>query len=269
VLVALSRVVVGEGAHPVTAIHWGLTWLGFGVLLVAAFISLPLLPLDGGRIVRAVAWRLTGDLDRAIRATTTIGRAFGYLVVGAGLVVTLGGQLIVGIWLLLLGWLATRVARAAAERARLEQLTAGLHVGDALDRDPPTIGPALTLDALMAQDGQEGGRGVYPVVDDGRLVGVVFTARVPRRTRSRWPEQHASDVMVPRARLRSLREGDPLLEAVVRLEGGHIDAFPVVADDDPTRLIGLVTRDDVLERLRARQAIVDARMNRAGRVSGG
>ena len=190
-------------------------------------------------------------------------------MLGAGLVATFIGELLLGIWLLLLGWLATRVARAGAERARLERLTAGLLVSDAIDREPPTIGPALTVDALMAQDDRDDARGVYPVVEDGRLLGVVFTTRIARRTRRRWADQHASDVMVPRARLRTLREGDPLLEAVVRLEGGHVAAFPVVADDDPTRLVGLVNRDDVLERLRARQAVVDARVGEARRATRG
>jgi CBS domain-containing protein len=75
--------------------------------------------------------------------------------------------------------------------------------------------------------------------------------------------------MVPRARLRSLRESDPLLEAIVRLDSGRVAAFPVVADDDAARLVGLVNRDDVLERLRARQAIVDARVRQAGRPARG
>jgi CBS domain-containing protein len=268
-LVALGRIVGAAGGDLLAALHWGLTWLGFGVLIVAAFVSLPLLPLDGGHIVRAVAWRLSGDLDRATRITTAIGRAFGYLVLGAGLLATLAGELLVGVWLLLLGWLATRVARGAAERARLERLTAGLLVSDAIDREPPTIGPTLTVDALMAQDEQDGARSVYPVVEDGRLAGVVFATRVSRRTKRRWPELRASDVMVPRARLRSLRESDPLLEAVVRLEGGRVAAFPVVADDDAGRLVGLVNRDDVVERLRARQAIVDARVGQAGRPARG
>ena len=267
-LLGVSRVIAG-GSDPLTALHWGLTWLGAAVLVVAGFASLPLLPLDGGRIVRAVAWRLTGDLDRSTRLTTTVGRGFGYLVLGAGLVATFIGELLLGIWLLLLGWLATRVARAGAERARLERLTAGLLVSDAIDREPPTVGPALTVDALMAQDDRDDARGVYPVVEDGRLLGVVFATRIARRTRRRWADQHASDVMVPRARLRTLREGDPLLEAVVRLEGGHVAAFPVVADDDPTRLVGLVNRDDVLERLRARQAVVDARVGEARRATRG
>jgi CBS domain-containing protein len=268
-LVALSRFVAGGGDDLLSAVRWGLTWLGFGVLVVAVFVSLPLLPLDGGRIVRAVAWRLSGDLDRATRITTTIGRTFGYLVLGAGLVATLAGDLLIGIWLLLLGWLATRVARSAAERARLERLTVGLRVSDAIDRDPPIIGPALTVDALMARDEQDNASGVYPVVEDGRLAGVVFATRVSRRARRRWPDLRAADVMVPRARLRSLRESDPLLEAIVRLDSGRVAAFPVVADDDAARLVGLVNRDDVLERLRARQAIVDARVRQAGRPARG
>ena len=268
-LVLASRAVEGVGSEVVTALHWALTWLGSGVLVVAAFISLPLLPLDGGRVVRAVAWRVTGDLARATRVTTAIGRVFGYLVLGAGLVATFVGELLVGLWLLLLGWLATRVARGSADRARLEELTAGLVVGDALDSEPPSIGPAVTLDALLTRDEQPDTRGVYPVLVDGRLVGVVFVSRITRRARRRASELRAADVMVPVERLRALRPDDPLLEAVIRIEGGHVDALPVVADDDPSRIVGLVTRDRVVERLRARQTLQAARTGQAGRAARG
>jgi Zn-dependent protease len=268
VLVAASRAIGGDSTAA-SALHWGLTWLGGGILVVTGFVSLPLLPLDGGRVVRALAWRMAGDLDRATRITTTIGRGFGYVVLGAGIVATIAGELLLGLWLLLLGWLATRVARSSAERARLEVLTAGLLVRDAIERDPPTIGPALTLDALMAQDDQDALRGVYPVVEDGRLRGVVFVSRVSRRTRRRWREQRAADVMVPRERLRALRETDPLLDAVVRLEGGRVAAFPVVAEADPARLVGLVTRDAVLVRMRARQAILESGIAAAERAPRG
>jgi CBS domain-containing protein/Zn-dependent protease len=268
-LVLASQGLDGVAAEVVTAIDQALMWLGSGVLVVAAFMSLPLLPLDGGRLVRAVAWRLTGDLGRATALTAAIGRGFGYLVLGAGIITTFVGELLLGLWLLLLGWLATRVARGSADRARLEELTAGLVVGDALDTEPPSIGPSLTLDALLSLDEQADSMGVYPVVEDGRLGGVVFVRRVQRRARRRAAELRAADVMVPLDRLGAPRPGDPLLDAVIRLESGRVDALPVVADDDAARLVGLLTRDRVLERLRARQTLQAARTGQAGRAARG
>ena len=54
-------------------------------MLVLVFNLIPAFPLDGGRIARAIAWRLTGDRNRATRFAADLGRGFSYLLIGFGL----------------------------------------------------------------------------------------------------------------------------------------------------------------------------------------
>lgn len=266
---ALAIPAVEGTAEAVLALQWGAWWLGLANLGLAAFQLIPAVPLDGGRMVLAVARKLTGDDVRATLIAGMVGRAFGYAVLGAGLVIAFLGEVLGGLWLVLLGWLGSRLARASVDRLRMTRLADGLTVGDATLPDAPAIPPSLTLDALMAQDDLEGSAGVYAVVEADRLVGAVYASRIRRSPRRGWNDRRAADAMVPVDKLPSLHPDDPLMQAIESLETGRWEGFPVVAADAPERLVGLVTRSRVLERLRARQALIDERGDGAADLARG
>jgi Zn-dependent protease len=86
----------------------GLALLGWLFLINAvlfAFNLIPAFPLDGGRIARAIAWRITGDRNRATKLSGRIGQAFGYGLIGFGIFLGFAGDTIDGIWFALLGTL--------------------------------------------------------------------------------------------------------------------------------------------------------------------
>src|SRR6058998_3528124 len=53
-----------------------IAWLASINLLVLVFNLIPAFPLDGGRVARAIAWRVSGDRNRATRAAARLGQAF-------------------------------------------------------------------------------------------------------------------------------------------------------------------------------------------------
>ena len=279
-LVGVALAVPTRASEPLLPVYWACYWLGLANLALAGFHLVPVLPLDGGRLVRAVAWAVGRDLEVATRATSLVGRGFGWLLMGSGVYLALlSAEVFLGIWLVLLGWFTGRLARAAVDRRRMEQLTRGLTVADVTDTEPATIPPSLTVDTLVAQDAQGDGPGIYPVMERDRLLGIVFVSRLRRPFRRGWTDERAADVLVPLDRAPSFRPEEPLLRAVERLESMRADGFPVlesgaetsgqedVAGRDaesapvrPVRLVGVVTRRRVLERLRARQRLLDERV---------
>lgn len=248
-----------EGALAVQLVAW---WLGLANLGLAAFQLIPAVPLDGGRVVHAMALGLTGDDERATVIAGRVGRAFGYAVMAGGLAIAFLGEVLGGLWLVLLGWLGGRLARASVDRLRMTRLAAGMTVADATTPEAPAVPPSLTLDALMAQDGRGASDGVFAVVEADRLVGAVYASRVRRSPRRGWDHRRAAEAMVPVGSLPRLHPDDPLLKAIESLEAGRWEGFPVVAADEPGRLVGLITRSRVLERLRARQAMLTEREGR-------
>ncbi|MEA2292795.1 MAG: hypothetical protein QOE86_434 [Solirubrobacteraceae bacterium] len=108
-------------------------------VVVLAFNLIPAYPLDGGRIARALVWRLTGDRHRAMRAAATLGRAFSWLLIGAGLFWISRGDTFNGIYTMVLGYLLGTQARSAAVQTAFTERLEGVTVADIMDPDPVAI----------------------------------------------------------------------------------------------------------------------------------
>jgi Zn-dependent protease len=124
-------------------------WLAMINTLVLAFNLIPAFPLDGGRIARAIAWRLTGDRNRATRFAAGMGQAFAYVFVGVGVLLLLSGDAIDGIWLALIGFLLGSSARGAAARTELTSRIAGIRVADVMDAEPVSIPDDATVERAL------------------------------------------------------------------------------------------------------------------------
>src|SRR6266487_3142065 len=116
-----------------------LAWLGSINLLILVFNLVPAFPLDGGRIARAIAWRMTGDRNRATRAAATLGRAFSFLFIALGLALLVSGDAFGGIWLALIGWVLGQSARGALVQTEFARRIEGITVADLMDSEPVAI----------------------------------------------------------------------------------------------------------------------------------
>jgi Zn-dependent protease/predicted transcriptional regulator len=232
-------------------------WLAASNLMLALFNIVPGFPMDGGRVLRATLWGLTGDFVRATRWATRVGRGLAWLLVGAGILfaafAAAAGDdraLVNGVWLALIGWFLKQAAESSYRRVAVEKLVEGLRVAEAMERDVAVVQPTLTLDTLADQHRLRGGVGVYPVTNDGLLVGTVSMARVRRVPRRDWSVTRVAQVMDAPPREDGLTEEEPLWEAVMRFEETGATALPVVDRGDPRHLRGLVTREGVGRALR-------------------
>lgn len=123
----LADAIAGDGVQPVVAM---LALLGTLNAIVLVLNLLPAYPLDGGRVARALAWKVTGDAHRATRMAAGAGQTIGLALIAGGIaLVVLGGATADGFSIALLGWLVAVSARASSEGAvqqqRLDQITVG------------------------------------------------------------------------------------------------------------------------------------------------
>jgi len=204
-----------DESTPVLAL---LSWLALvnGGLLV--FNLVPGFPLDGGRIARAIAWKVTGDRHRATRFAGRLGQVFAYILIGLGLFLLASGDAIDGIWLAILGWFLSQGARGAVVSSQFAERIEGVTAADLMD-DEPVVVPRETT-ALAAQDEffLRYHLPWFPVIDadDGRLVGLLRQERV--------------DVAVA--------GGQPTLTAGELLETGEGDAASIPRDTPLEILLG-------------------------------
>jgi Zn-dependent protease/CBS domain-containing protein len=228
-------------------------------LMLGLASLLPGLPLDGGRVVRALAWARTGDRDRAAVATARIGRYLGWAVVGIGAVVMLVEDPILGLMLGALGWLLGGASRGIEQRAELEHAVRGVTVAEALLLDVPQIGPSLTLDTFAGQLGVEGTPSAVPVVEHDQVLGVVGVTALRRLPRRKLAASRAADVMAtpPAAPLLATTDGIWACLEVMQRRG--LDGLAVVEEG---RLVGMVTRESASAVLRSRLPAIPAAWGR-------
>jgi len=227
----------------------GLVWLAIVNLLLAGFNLLPAAPLDGGRLLRALLWKRSGDRERAAGTAGTVGQAVGAGLIGLGIMELLALGQIGGLWLALIGWFVTSAAASERAQALVIGNLRDTTVGAIASPHPVTAAGWWTIDAFLDHLVEDSVRHrVFPVVDfNGTPVGVVslqdlLTVRPDLRhtTRVQAAAQPLSE--------RNLAVADEALVAVLRrapLRPGR-DAIVVLRD---RQLAAIVTEADLARTL--------------------
>ncbi|MEA2605900.1 MAG: hypothetical protein QOI00_657, partial [Chloroflexota bacterium] len=165
-------------------------------LLLAAVSVVPAFPLDGARLVRAVAWARTGNQRAGTRAAGVVGKYAGRVTQIAGLLIILIGETPTGIMIALIGWFLVASARSVDRWLVLDDLLQGMSVGEAMEEELSTISPQLTLDTFAAGVLDGTVTPALPVLHDDVLVGIVGLAQVKAVARRNWPSTRTEDVMI-------------------------------------------------------------------------
>jgi Zn-dependent protease len=214
--------------------------------IVLVFNLIPGFPLDGGRIARAIAWKITGNRNKATRFAALLGRAAGWGMAALGgllLLEVIGtDNEITGIWLIFIGVFLAGAARSAEAQATFSDSIEHLRVADVMDTEPVAIPDGLPLDRAETDFFLRYGWPWFPVVDEtGRLVGVVSQEAVRSVPEAIRANRTTASVMARDDGGSGLRASlDDPLEALLGHEGlGRLGA--VLAVDANGVLRGVVT----------------------------
>jgi Zn-dependent protease len=228
-----------------------LGWLASINVILLAFNLVPALPLDGGRIARAAAWKKTGDRNKGTRFAGRSGQGFGYVLMGGGIFLAATSDPLNGIYLVIMGMFVHQAARQEILSSAFAERIGGITVADVMEHDPVAIPAAMP--ALQAED-EFVLRYRYPwfwVVDEGgRYLGVVRDAAVRDAVHAGRPalpvaelaEEDPSRFRIPR---------DRPLDAVLG-EPGLLELGALAAIDAEGVLVGMVTPE------RVRRALMSA-----------
>ena len=220
--------------------------------LLLVFNLLPGLPLDGGRIARAIAWKLTGDRARATRIAASLGRVFSFLLIGLGIfaAVAVPGAVIAGLWLAVIGFFIGQAARSAVAQSTLTAGLERLEVKDVMDGEPVTATADGSLERAYEERFLRYGWQWFPVVDgDGRFVGLLSREDVEGVPEAERSERRAADlVREGSARTFGVRTDEPL-EALLGSEPLRRLGAVMAVDGDGV-LRGVLTLDHLKRALR-------------------
>jgi len=226
-------------------------WLAAVNILVLGFNLLPAFPMDGGRIVRAIAWRISGKRSAATRFAAGLGQIFGYLFMALGLLWAVGGNVFSGVWLALIGFLITGSARAATSQTTIADRLAGVTVADVMDHSPVILPAGLAVDRALDEYFLRYGWSWFPVAEpDGRFLGMVLRDRLEEVPETERAGTRVEELIEPGTAGFSVGQ-DSHLETL--LGNPDIRRFgALMVTDGLGRLSGVVTVEQVGRALRPR-----------------
>jgi Zn-dependent protease/CBS domain-containing protein len=218
------------------------TWLGTINIILLVFNMLPALPLDGGRVLRSLLWRRTGDFTAATRIAGALGQAFGRVLIFGGIALALLAGAPGGLWFALIGWFLTSAAAAETSLATLRDTLAGLTVADAMAADPVVAPGDATLAAFTQDVFGHSRHAAYPVTaPGGEVTGLVSFKDVSAVPAAEWERTTIDDVARSLEDTLVVAPGDPLGDAAVELtqaspgralvlDGGHLAGLLSITD---------------------------------------
>jgi len=227
-------------------------YLSFINLALGIFNLVPGLPLDGGRVLRAIVWWRTGSIDRATRLAADLGKGFAVTLMFLGAMLIFRGALLGGIWLIFIGMFLRGSAAQGYEQMYLMRILESVKVGDVMIQIPLTVSPDLTLSDLMNRYFLRYGYRGFPVEEGERTIGLISIddlAGVPESERS---ARTVRDRMRPLDASWIISKEAPLLEALERLSPGSVGRLLVLEDG---RLSGMVTKTGLLRLLEIHQIL--------------
>lgn len=224
---------------PVAAVA---AWLTVVNLALGLFNLLPGFPLDGGRLLRAAAWQVTGNLRRATRVASRGGQLVAALMMLWGFWRLVQGDLFGAVWVGAIGYLLFQAAGSTYGDLLVQTALSRVGVLDLMTREPKVLSPDMTLQEVVEEYLMRFPYGGYPVVD-GHLDGVLQASEIKRIPASEWPNRRVREVMTPLTEQEALDAHASVSEAVTRFNQLGVGRLPVV---DEGRVVGVLSQSDVI-----------------------
>ncbi len=239
-----------RGANtPVAAI---LGYLAITNILLGVFNLVPGFPLDGGRVLRSIVWRISGSLRTATRAATITGQVIAYLFILVGIWLFFGGNVLNGIWIGFIGWFLLSSAQSANSQVMLQSMFQGVKVAEVMIPDPVTVPANISLQKLVDDYFLPRGLRSALVVQGDQLAGLITLGDIRHTPREQWTQTPVGSIMIPLERLHAVSPQQNLNDVLPLMVGGDVNQLPVTQDG---QVVGVVTREAIMRYLEVRRGL--------------
>jgi Zn-dependent protease len=218
-------------------------WLSSVNFVLAIFNMIPGFPLDGGRVFRAIVWRVTGDLLLASRLASTAGRWFGWTLMAIGLWDLLAHRNLGGLWFIMIGWFLSHLATASYTQLLTQRTLRSLKVSDVMRTRFDTVPAAASVEDFIENYLLRSNQVLWPVEDEGRVVGLVSMADVAGMAMAERAHRRVGEVMVELSKAPTLDAHALATKALNALLAAGDSPVAVVREG---QVVGLVRGSDVL-----------------------
>ena len=240
--------VVPNKLDPLAAL---LSYLALINAFLAVFNLIPGFPLDGGRVLRSIIWGATGNLVKATNIAATVGRLFGWGLIGVGLFQILRGNFLGGLWIAFIGWFLSNAADSSRQETTVQEYLKGFKVKDVMTPNPQTISPGATVLEVVQGIFSQYHRRAVPVARDGKLVGIVTLTNIRGLPQEKWTITPVEAIMT-KAPLQCVSPEDDLARAMAMIAEQDVNQVLVCTDSG---LVGIISRADIIRHLQYTQEL--------------
>jgi Zn-dependent protease/predicted transcriptional regulator len=221
-------------------------------IVLGVFNMLPGYPLDGGRVLRSIVWKVTGSLKRATFIASTAGRVLGFMIIAAGIYFIFTGNFLNGIWLAFIGWFLQSSAQTGYRQLIFETSIKGIKVKDVMNEDIVYVSKDITVQELVDEYFMRYRFGRFPVIEDERtqkLMGIISLHDVKGVLKEEWPGVKIGDIV---KRVSDSEKVDLTMEisdAIKKMGKNNLSHLVVMSG---SKLRGIITKSDVMRFIKIR-----------------
>jgi Zn-dependent protease len=222
---------------------WLIQWLNYITLMLFLVHFIPGFPLDGGRILRAVLWKITRSYDRATVISINIGRIVGAAFFAGGVALLVNRQWFVGLIIAFLGWILYLAASSCKQSLLQTRSLQGMMVQQLMSQDFSIIPRQLTFSKLLQDFVMTKGHSQFVVYDEDKLHGILNIEEMKKISRKHWDKTTVNQIMTPTSKQSTAFIDQQASEVLDRMNVYRISLIPVL---DGNRVVGLAVRDAML-----------------------
>ncbi|ALF54320.1 Zn-dependent protease [Nostoc piscinale CENA21] len=215
-------------------------------LVVALFNLIPGLPLDGGQVLKAALWKVTGDRFQAVHWAARSGQILGYAAIALGFAVDFfTKELALGLWIAMIGWFGIRNANTYDRVTTLQETLLKMVASSAMTRDFRVVDADQSLRAFAdAYLLESAAPQVYFAASDGRYRGLVAIEDLRLVERSEWETRTLQTIVHPLTEIPTVTESTAIAEVINKLENEQLPRITVLSPAGA--VAGVIDRGDIV-----------------------
>jgi Zn-dependent protease/CBS domain-containing protein len=221
--------------------------------MLSLFNLIPGFPLDGGRVLRSIVWKINGNKYFATNVAASTGQLVAFGFIGFGILRIFQNDFLNGVWLAFIGWYLQRAAVNSQQQSSLEHALNNVKVRQVMQKEHPQVSSLLTLRQLVDEYVLNGGQRYFCVTDpQDRWLGCITLQDISKIPQQQWDYTGVEKITIPLDKLITVLPDAYIVDAFKIMDRADVSRVPVVEDE---KIVGILAREDVLHYIRIRSEL--------------
>jgi Zn-dependent protease/CBS domain-containing protein len=216
-------------------------------LILAVFNTIPGYPLDGGRILRAFFWKVSGSYLSSTTWASYIGQGIAVLFLAFGIYQMFTGSILNGLWLVFIGWFMINAANEGHKQVMVRETLINITAEQLMTTDCPMVSGETSIADLIDNYVIENGNRCFFILNNGHIEGMLTLHNIKKVKQANWSTTQINAIMIPVDALITAPPDENAWTLLRRMDEGDVNQIPVIASG---QMIGLVTRKNLLHYMR-------------------